>query len=127
MSAQCNCALAGDGTPLDTGTSELRPLIERYSVELRDLERVYALPGSPTRQAVLEKFYATQLRLLDGIRFDQIGQPGKVDYLLLRSRLLSEQKEVMADAQREAELAPLIPFQQTIIGLEEARPAHGDH
>src|ERR1700760_2297485 len=37
----CHCALAIDGTPLDTGTSELRPAIERYSVELRDYERVF--------------------------------------------------------------------------------------
>src|SRR5277367_2158453 len=59
----CNCAVADDGTPLDTGTSELRPVIERYSVELRDFERVYSVPGSPARQAALEKFYAAQLRL----------------------------------------------------------------
>jgi hypothetical protein len=117
----CHCTLAGDGTPLDTGTSELRPVIERYSVELRDLERVYALAGSPARQAAIEKFYSTQLRLLDGIDFDQIGQSGKVDYLLLHNRLLIEQKAVMAEAQREAEIAPLIPFQQTVIGFEEAR------
>ena len=38
--------LAGDGSPLDTGSSEIRAAIERYEVELRDLNRVYALPGS---------------------------------------------------------------------------------
>ena len=96
-------------------------MIERYSVELRDLERVYALPGSPARQAAMEKFYATQLRLLDAINFDQISQSGKVDYLLLRNRLVIEQKAVMTEAQREAEIAALIPFQQTVIGFEEAR------
>jgi hypothetical protein len=117
----CHCTLAGDGTPLDTGTSELRPVIERYSVELRDLERVYALAGSSARQSAIEKFYSTQLRLLDGINFDQISQSGKVDYLLLHNRLFIEQKAVMAEAQREAEIAPLIPFQQTVIGFEEAR------
>jgi uncharacterized protein (DUF885 family) len=110
-----------DGTPLDTGTSELKPVIERYAVELRDYERVNALPGSPARQAAMESFYAAQLRLLDEIHFEQMSQAGKVDYLLLRSRLLREQKDVLAEGQREAEIAPLIPFQQTIIGFEEAR------
>ena len=118
---ECHCALAADGTPLDTGTSELRPVIERYTVELRDYERVNALPGSPSRQAALEAFYAAQLKLLDEIRFDQLSQAGKVDYLLLRSGLIGEQKDVMAEGLREAEMAPLIPFQQTIIGFEEAR------
>ena len=84
---------ATDGSPLDTGTSEIRPVIERYEVELRDLNRVYPLPGSAVRQAKLEKFYADQLQLLDRIHFDAMSQAGKVDYLLLRSRLEREQKQ----------------------------------
>jgi len=119
--ADCNCTLAADGTPLDTEISEIRPVIERYSVELRDYERVYALPGSHERQAALEKFYTGQLRLLEEIRFDRLSQAGKVDYLLLRSRLLQEQKDLQEQARQEAAIAPLIPFQQTIIELEEAR------
>ncbi len=117
----CNCLLGSDGSPLDTGISEVRPVIDRYQVELRDLERVYALPGSAVRQARLEKFYADQLRLLDQIRFDAISQPGKIDYLLLRSRLEREQKQVIAEGRLDADIAALIPFQQTVIGFEEAR------
>jgi hypothetical protein len=119
--ADCNCTRGTDGSPLDTGTSELRPVIERYDVELRNLNRVFPMAGSPTRHGRLEKFYVEQLRLLEGINFDTISQAGKVDYLLLRERLQREQRQVASDAQREEELAVLIPFQQTIIGLEEAR------
>src|SRR6185312_17061284 len=68
----CNCLLGSDKSPLDTGTSELMPVIERYGVELRDLERVYALPGSALRQSKLETFYKEQFKLLEGIRFDSI-------------------------------------------------------
>jgi len=118
---ECGCTLAADGTLLDTGVSELRPVIERYVVELRDYQRIYPLAGSPDRQAALEKFYAGQLQLLDRIRFDEISQSGKVDYLLLRNRLLREQKALRLEKQKEAEIASLVPFQQTIIGLEEAR------
>jgi uncharacterized protein (DUF885 family) len=117
----CHCAVAADGTLLDTGTSEIRPLIDRYLVELRDYERIYPLPGSSARQTAMEAFYKAQLRLLDEARFDQLSQAGKVDYLLMRSRLIGEQKDVMTEAQREAEIAPLIPFQQTIVGFEESR------
>ena len=112
---------AADGSPLDTGASEVRPVIERYEVELRDLNRVYPLPGSAVRQAKLEKFYIDQLQLLDRIHFDAMSQPGKVDYLLLRSRLEREQKQIIAEGRRDAEIQALIPFQQTIIGFEEAR------
>ncbi len=117
----CNCLLGSDGSPLDTGVSEVRPVLERYEVELRDLNRVYALPGSAVRQTKLEKFYADQLQLLEKINFDAISQPGKVDYLLLRSRLEREQRQIIVEGQREPAIAALIPFQQTIIGFEEAR------
>jgi uncharacterized protein (DUF885 family) len=117
----CNCSSATDGSPLDTGTSEIRPVIERYDVELRDLNRVYALPGSARRYAKLEKFYSDQLNLLEKINFDVLSQPGKVDYLLLRARLLREQRQLAGDAGQDVEIAAIIPFQQTIIDFEEAR------
>ena len=117
----CNCSLASDGSPLDTSTSEIRPVIERYDVELRDLNRVYALPGSSVRKAKLEKFYADQLQLLEKIKFDNLSQPGKVDYLLLRERLLREQRQLGNESRLDADVATLIPFQQTIIGFEESR------
>jgi hypothetical protein len=118
----CNCSLASDGSPLDTGTSEVRPVIERYEVELRDLNRVYAASAVLTlRQSKLEKFYAGQLQLLERINFDALSQPGKVDYLLIRDRLLREQKQLANEGRQDAEVAALIPFQQIIIGFEEAR------
>jgi len=117
----CNCSRAPDGSPLDTGTSELRPVIERYDVELRDLNRVYALPGSNQRHARLERFYTEQLRLLEGIQFDGLSQAGKIDYLLLRERLLGEQRQLAAEARQQEEIATLAPYLQTVVDLEEAR------
>jgi hypothetical protein len=119
--AGCDCARGSDGTPLDTETSEMRPVIERYDVELRDLNRVYAVPGSGRRRSRLEKFYTEQLRLVENINFDALNQAGQIDYLLLHERLLDEQKQLAGEARQEEEIAPLIPFQEAIIGLEEAR------
>jgi hypothetical protein len=99
----------------------MRPVIERYGVELRELNRVYALPGSPLRQKKLEGFYAGQFRLLEAMNFDAFSQAGKVDYLLLRNRLEHEQKQLAGESRQDAEIAALIPFQQIILGLEEAR------
>ena len=53
--------------------------------------------------------------------FDDISQAGKVDYLLLRSRLLTEQKALLSEKLRDTQIAALIPFQQTIFEFEEAR------
>src|SRR5437899_9279383 len=67
---ECNCSVGADGSQLDIGASELRAVIERYDVELRNLNRVYAILGSAARQGKLEKFYADQLQLLEKINFD---------------------------------------------------------
>jgi hypothetical protein len=117
----CNCTHATDGTPLDVQDSEIRPLIERYEVELRNVNRVYGVPGSSLRRAKLEKFYADQMRLLEGVKFDALSQAGKVDYLLLRDRLQAEDLQRSREARDDDEIAPLVPFQQTIVALEEAR------
>ena len=117
----CNCSSASDGSPLDFAASEIRPAIDRYEVDLRDLNRVYALPGSALRQTKLEKFHAGELQWLEKVNFDGLSQPGKVDYLLLRDRLLREQKQLAIEARQDVEIAALIPFQQTIIGFEESR------
>lgn len=117
----CNCTRAADGSPLDTGASELRAMIERCDVDLSDLDRVYSLPGSVARHARLERFYSEQLHLVEAVNFDALSQAGKIDYLLLRGHLLHGQKQLAAESRKEEDIAPLIPFQQEIIGLEEAR------
>jgi hypothetical protein len=117
----CNCTRAADGTPLDAMGSEIRPVIERYEVELRNFRRVYGIPGSSARRAKLGAFFEDQLRQLDAINFDALSQPGKVDYLLLRNLLQAQEKQLSREAREDDEIAALVPFQPIIVGLEEAR------
>jgi uncharacterized protein (DUF885 family) len=117
----CNCASAPDGSPLDTGASEIKPHIERYQVDLANLNRVYSAPGSELRRSKREEFYREHLKLLDNVHFDALSQPGKVDYILLRRRLEREQAQLGAESKQDAEIAALIPFQRTVIGFEESR------
>jgi uncharacterized protein (DUF885 family) len=120
-SPDCACSRAPDGSPLDTGTSELRPMIERFFVELQDLERVHPMAGSSVRHARLEKFYSEQLHLVEAVNIDALSQAGRIDYLLLRGRVLHQQKNLAADSRKEEDIAPLMPFQPAIIAFEEAR------
>src|ERR1700761_4346788 len=112
----CGCETAADGTPLDTGTSEMIPVVERYDLELSEVSRRF-LPGSALHHSESEKFYAGQLRLLESFHFDAMSQSGKVDYLLLRSHIEAEQRQLAVNAKQEAEIAAILPFQQDIYGL----------
>jgi hypothetical protein len=96
-------------------------MIERYEVELRDLNRVYPLLSSNARHSRLDRFYSEQLRLVESVKFAGLSSAGRIDYLLLRGCLLHDQKQLAAESREEEEIAPLIPFQPYIIGLEEAR------
>src|SRR5580704_8371994 len=117
----CNCDHAVDGTLFDVGTSELRPMIERSEVDLRDIMRVYSQPGAAIRRKKLETFYAEQFKLLEATDFDALSQSGKVDYLLFRNNLQHGHKQLEVEDKQDAEIAPLVPYQVEVIGLEEAR------
>ena len=112
---------APDGSPLDIGASDMRPVIERYDVELRNLNRVYGVPGSALRRSKLEDFYRDQQKLLAAVNFDALSQAGKVDYILLRGRLERESRQMATEQRRDSEIAELIPFQRIVIEFEETR------
>ena len=119
--AACNCDRAADETLFDVGTSELRPMLERFEVDLRDITRVYSQPGAEMRRKKLETFYAEQFKLLEGTDFDALSQSGKVDYLLFRNNLQHGHKQLEVDDKQDAEIAPLVAYQAEIIGVEESR------
>ena len=114
-------AAAVDADDLDRSSSEIRPLIERYSADLGNLNRFYAVPFSPTRRERLKQFYTDWRTRLDRLPFDGLSFDGKVDYLLFRNYLDYQLRQLDIQAKQIAEIEPLMPFASTIIGLEEAR------
>ena len=116
---------AGSDVPalseLDTGKSEMRLVIERYVADRGSLSRSYPVESSPARQTRFKQFYTDWLALIAKMNFDAFSHEGKVDYVLFRTHLEGEQHELEAQSQALAEIAPLLPFAQTITDLAEAR------
>lgn len=117
----CRCDHAADGSLLDIGFSEMRPMIERYQVDLRDMYRTYPMTASPSRRAKLDAFFAGQLQLLNGVHFDGLSQDGRLDFTLFRSLLEHQQKQLIEEDRKNSEITPLVPYQAFVIDLEEAR------
>ncbi len=101
--------------------SEMRALIERYVADRGSLSRSYPVEISSARQARFKQFYSDWLTALTKLNFDAMSQDGKVDYLLLKNHLNRELQQLELGQRSLAEMAPLIPFAQTIIDLAEAR------
>jgi uncharacterized protein (DUF885 family) len=101
--------------------SEMRPLIERYTVDRGSLTRSYPVSMSPARAARFRQLYSDWLAQLQKLNFDAMSQKGKVDYLLLKNHLEYETRQLEIQTKQLAEIQPLVPFATVIIGLEEAR------
>lgn len=108
-------------TQVTASTSELRDLVDRFGIDRAAIVRFYTLPGSPARRARIGTFYGAWLKTLDAVDFDRLSQEGKVDYVLLRTRIEYEQALVAREDAVQREIAPLVPFANDIVTLVEDR------
>jgi hypothetical protein len=106
---------------LDSSRSELRSVIERYVVDRGSLTRSYPVESSPARQVRFKQFYADWLALLGKMNFEALSPEGKVDYVLFKNHLGHEAQQLELSGKQFVEIAPLLPFAQTITDLAEAR------
>lgn len=104
---------------LGRSTSELRDLVERVNVDLRNLNRRWPVGYSPARSGVLRGFHSAWKARVDEVDFGKLSQDGKVDYLLLRNGLTSELSLLAREDARYAEMSGLLPFAPAIMELHE--------
>jgi hypothetical protein len=116
-------AMATVGAPVtfeDPEPSELRRTVERFAQDRSVLMRRYSL-GSSTRRDRMAAFYVEWGALLDAMDYDALNLEGKIDWVLLRDRIRYEEGRLQVEADQEAELDILLPFQHRIVALHEAR------
>ena len=104
-----------------SSTGDLGGLIELYTLDRENLQRFYDEPLSETRAKVMGEFYSQWAAAMPKIDFDRLNQHGKVDYLLLKSKIEFEQKQLSLNRARKAGISGLVPFADPIIALAEAR------
>jgi uncharacterized protein (DUF885 family) len=114
-------ANAPDLADIDSSRSEMRGVIERYAADRGSLSRSYPVELSQGRQTRFKQFYSDWLALIGRMNFDAMSQEGQVDYLLFKYHLDHELKQLEIQGSSLAEIAPLIPFAQTIVELAEGR------
>jgi hypothetical protein len=110
-----------DPKTVAASTSELRDLVERFTDDRAAILRFYTIPGSATRRARLEEFYDAWLKRLAGLGFDTLSQEGRVDYVLLRTKIEYEVALLGRDDRIQRQIAPLVPFGPAIVTLAENR------
>jgi uncharacterized protein (DUF885 family) len=112
---------APDLRELMTPPNSLREIIERYATDRDSLTRKYPIEISTTRANRLRSFTTDWLNALERLDFDTLSPDARIDYVLFRNHLSHELRRLDLWAKRQAEIAPLVPFTTSILGLEEAR------
>lgn len=102
-------------------SSELRELVERFVTDRKELERFYSVKGSALQTRRLREFFQAWQERLAKVDFEKLGVDGRIDATLLRTRLTHELRLLDREAQRAAEMAPLLPFAEDIARLQETR------
>ncbi len=106
---------------LGATSSELRDLVERYGTDRATLLRRWHVEYSPMRRQRLGEFLAGWQEQLGRVDFDQLGQQGRIDYVLLRTKLDYEAQLLAREELQWQRSAPLLPFGSGIIALMESR------
>ncbi|HSE24129.1 MAG TPA: DUF885 family protein [Pyrinomonadaceae bacterium] len=101
--------------------SEMRPQIERYTVDRGSLTRAFPVPMSPSRRERFKQFYSEWLASLARLDFERMSEDGQIDYILFKNHLEYELRQLNIQAGQLDEIQALIPFAKTIIDLEETR------
>ena len=108
-------------TELKSSDSEMRPQIERYTVDRGSLTRAFPVPMSPSRRDRFKQFYSDWLASLTKVDFDHMSEDGQIDYILFKNHLEYELRQLEIQSRQIDEIQSLIPFAKSIIDLEETR------
>src|SRR6185295_16072318 len=87
--------------------SEMRPVIERYTLDRGSLTRSYPVSLSPARRTRFKDFYTEWMGALQKLNFDSMSQAGKVDYVLFRNHLEYELRQLDIQTKQFAEMETL--------------------
>jgi uncharacterized protein (DUF885 family) len=101
--------------------SELRIALQRFDADRGNLQRFYTIAASPTRQARMKRYYEDWAAALEKIDPKKLTKEGQADYERLKKKTDGEQRGAEDEAKKLAQIAPLIPFAQAIVNLEESR------
>ena len=102
-------------------SSELAPVVERYSADRVALGRRWTVSYSPERTRRFQTFFSDWQQEIDALDFEALSLEGRVDYVLLINELRYQLDLIGREAGLAAEMDGFISFTSLIVELEERR------
>lgn len=107
-------AVAAAPVPRAVPEGRMSAVIQRFTADRRSLERTYPLSLSPSSMDRFERFYKDELTTLGSMDFDSFSQEDKVDYVLLKNRLIDDLHQLAIEKRQFGEIQTLLPFAPAI-------------
>ncbi|MFT4710846.1 MAG: hypothetical protein ACI8Q9_001977 [Planctomycetota bacterium] len=105
------------------GEATLPELCSQYSADRGSLTRLLSFPFSERRNARMKRLGQEWLVLMDAVDFEGLSRPEQVDWILLRGEIAHDLASLGDRVEREAEVAHLVPFADSLVALLEGRAA----
>src|SRR6185437_8075582 len=102
-------------------TDSLSFLVNEYSADVNDLNKVYIFSNSPEYFSRFEKLYSEWLQRLKKLDFNKLDVSGRVDYLLLKRNILSDEYDLQQNKKDYQQLVYAVPFAKDIIDNQQKR------
>ena len=102
-------------------SSELAPVVERYSADRVALGRRWTVSYSPERTRRFNGFFSGWQQEIDALDFEALSLEGRVDYVLLLNELRYQLDLLTRESGLAAEMDGFISFTSLIVELEERR------
>lgn len=111
---------------LATPSDRMPAVLFRFYADRSALERRFPVFYSPRHREKVGAFLDAWHGALDELPFEEFGASDRLDWLLFKNLLEREREHLGRDAERFAEVAPLLPFATDLMQLEDARRDHTD-
>jgi hypothetical protein len=102
-------------------SSELAPVVDRFSADQTSLTRRYDAAGSPEQRARMRDFDEAWRARLREVDFGKLSQEGRVDYVLLDNYVHHQLDLLDRKSKQRAETAVLVPFADRLLALQDSR------
>lgn len=105
--------------------NEMPNIMDSYYTDRMQLDRVYVVDASPEKRERYKKLATEYLQKLAAIRFADLSQGCKADYILFKRNLNEAVHDADAAAKEYAALQQWFPFADSIYSLEKIRRRGG--
>jgi len=92
-----------------TRNASMPELVAQYSADRGVLGRLYSFPFSEKGFAAKAQLISTWQQRVEGVDYDSLSRSERVDWHLLRDRLIADAERVDIDAKRQREVVSLLP------------------